>query len=99
MAELLGHLPLGGDDPVDGLHEVDWDPDGARLVSDGPRDGLADPPGGVGRELEALVRIELLDRSHQAEVPLLDEVGEGEAPVAVALGNRDDESQIRLDEL
>src|SRR4051794_15352422 len=44
-----------------------------------PGDRLADPPGGVGGELEALAPVELLDRVHQAEVALLDEVEQRQA--------------------
>jgi hypothetical protein len=42
--------------------------------------------------------VELLDRPDQAEVSLLDQVGEGEAEVPVVLRDRDDELQIVLDE-
>ena len=78
---------------------MDRDADGAGLVGDGPGDGLADPPGGVGRELEALRVVELLDGPHEAEVALLDQVEEGHAPADVALGDRDDEAEVGLGEL
>src|SRR5262249_22198142 len=55
-------------------------------------------PRRVGRELEALAPVELLDGVHQAEVALLDEVEEGQARCLVLLGDRDDEAQVRLDE-
>src|SRR4051794_6764147 len=61
-AELLEQLAGDADEPVDGLDHVDRDPDRPGLVRDGPRDRLADPPRGVGRELEALLEVELLDR-------------------------------------
>ena len=76
------------------LVDVDRDPDGARLVGDRAGDGLADPPGGVGRELEALAVVELLDRAHQADRALLDQVHERQALVAVALGDRDHEAEV-----
>ena len=98
-AELLQHLALHPQDLVDRLDHVDGDADGAGLVGDGPGDGLADPPRGVGRELEALGVVELLDRPHEAEVALLDEVEEEQAPAHVALGDRHDEAQVGLDEL
>ena len=63
-------------DPVHALDHVDRDADRAGLVGDGAGDGLADPPRGVGGELEALGVVELLDRPHQAEVALLDQVEE-----------------------
>src|SRR5438552_1572358 len=45
-------------DAVERLHHVHGDPDRPRVVRDGPRDRLADPPGGVGRELEAAAVLE-----------------------------------------
>ena len=62
-------------------------------------DRLADPPGRVGGELEALAVVELLGRAHQAERSLLDQVEEREPLVAVVLGDRDDQAQVRLDHL
>ena len=38
------------------------------------RHKVANPPGGVGGELEALAVVELLDRPHQPEVAFLDQV-------------------------
>ena len=60
---------------------------------------LADPPGRVRRELEAPAPVELLDGADEAERALLDQVEEGEAAAAVALGDRDDEPEVRLDHL
>jgi hypothetical protein len=62
-------------------------------------DRLADPPGRVGRELEALAVVELLGRSHEAQRALLDQVQERETLVAVVLGDRDDEAEVGLDHL
>ena len=62
----------------------------------------AGSPGGstrsIGRELEALAPVELVDGAEQPEVPLLHEVEELEPGRPVALGDRDDEAQVRLDE-
>ena len=85
--ELLMHLALDAQHLVHGLDHVHRDADGARLVGDRAGDGLADPPRGVRRELEALGVVELLDRTHQAEVALLDEVEEQHAATDVALGD------------
>ena len=85
--------------PVHALDHVHRDADGAGLVGDGAGDGLADPPRGVGRELEALRVVELLDRPHQAEVALLDQVEEQHPPPDVALGDRHDEAEVGLDQL
>ena len=97
-AELLGELALDPDDLVDRLDHVDGDADRPRLVGDGPGDRLADPPCRVRRELEPAAVIELLDGAHQAEIAFLDEIEEGHAPVAVALGDGHDEPEVRLGE-
>ena len=75
------------------------DADGACLIGDSARDGLANPPRGVGGELEALGVVELLDRADKAEVALLDEVEEEHAATNVALGDGDHQAQVGRDEL
>ena len=100
LATQLGHqLALGAADLVELLDDVDRDADRARLVGERAGDRLADPPGRVGRELEALAVVELLRRAHQPERPLLDQVEERQALVAVVLRDRDDEPQVGLDHL
>ena len=89
----------GADDLVDRLDHVHRDADGARLVGDRAGDRLADPPGGVGRELVAAPVLELVDRLHQADVALLDQVQELQAAVGVFLGDGDHQAQVRLDHL
>src|SRR4051794_36492923 len=98
-AELGDQLALGAADLVELLDDVDGDADRPRLVGQRASDGLADPPRRVGGELEALAVVELLRRAHEAERPLLDEVEEGQALVAVVLGDRDDQAQVGLDHL
>ena len=97
--ELGDELALGAADLVELLDDVDRDADRARLVGQRAGDRLADPPGRVGRELEALAVVELLGRADEPERALLDEVEERQALVAVVLGDRDDEAQVRLDHL
>src|SRR5205807_1439800 len=92
-------LSLRPHELVDGLHHVNGDADRPCLVGDGPGDGLADPPGGIGRELEALRVVELVDGPHEPEVPLLDQVQEQHSPVAVTLGDGDHKPKVGLDEL
>ena len=77
-AEVLDEGALDVGDLVEALDHVDGDADGPALVGDRAGDGLADPPGGVGRELVAAAVVELLHRADQAERPLLDEVEEGQ---------------------
>ena len=81
------------------LDHVGRHADGARLVGQGARDRLADPPGGVGRELVAPAVVELLDRADEAQVALLDEVEQRQPAAHVALGDRDHEAQVGLGEL
>ena len=96
-AELRPQLPVCAVDLLQALHDVDRHADRARLVGERTGDGLADPPRRVRRELEAAAPVELLDRADEAERPLLDEIEEGEALIAVVLRDRDDEPQVRLD--
>ena len=96
-AELAAQLPLGAHDLVQLLDDVHGHADRARLVGERAGDGLADPPRRIRRELEPLAVVELLGGAHEADRPLLDEIEERQALVAVALRDRDDEAQVRLD--
>src|SRR5688500_13295413 len=79
------------------LDDVHGHSDRARVVGHSTLHRLADPPRRVGRELEAAAPVELLDGAVEAERALLDEIQEGDAEAAVALGDRHDEAQVRLD--
>ena len=97
LATALGaQLPLRAKDPVELLDDVDGHPDRPALVRDRARDRLPDPPRRVRRELEALAVVELLGGADEPDRPLLDQVEERQALVPVALGDRDDESEVRL---
>ena len=72
------------------------DPDGPPLIGNGPGDGLPDPPRRVSGKLEAPIRLKLFRRFHQAQVPLLDQIQERQAPPGVPLGHRDHQPQICL---
>ena len=73
--------------------------DGACLIGHGAGDGLTDPPRGIGGELEALLPVELLDGSDEAQVAFLNQVEEEHATAGVALGQRHHESQVRLQQV
>ena len=79
------------------LMHVRRDADRPCLAGNRPLDGLANPPGGIGRELEALAVVELLDRSVEADDAVLDQIAERHTVAAVALGDMDDEAQIAVD--
>ena len=79
------------------LHDVRGQPDRARLVHDRALDRLPDPPRRVGREAEAALGIELLERVDQAEVAFLDQVRQRDAAVRVVPRDADDQPQVALD--
>src|SRR6266851_6074607 len=83
--ELLKEPARDTDELVDRLHHMDRDADRPRLIRDGPRDGLPDPPRRVGRELVPLAVVELLDRADETDVPFLDQVEEAHAAADVLL--------------
>ena len=95
LQEPLRHVPQ----LAHHVDHVDRDADRAGLIGDRPGDRLANPPGGVGGELEAAAVLVLVDRPHQAGVALLDQVQEAQAAVAVLLGDRDDQPQVAAGEL
>src|SRR5688500_10836053 len=95
-AQLLEQRAADADEPVDRLDHVDRDADRACLVGDGARDRLTDPPRRIRAELEALLVVELLDRSDEADVALLDEVQEAHAATDVLLGDADHQAQVGL---
>ncbi len=74
------------------------DADGAGLVGDGPGDGLADPPRGVGGELIPPSVVELLHRPNEPDVPLLGQIEERHPVRRVPLGDRDHQAKVRLDQ-
>src|SRR5207248_1782353 len=98
-ADLLHQVARGADQLVDRLDHVHRDADGAGLIGDGAGDGLPDPPGGVGGELVAALVLELVDRLHQADVALLDQVEELQPAVRVLLRDRHHQAQVGLDQL
>ena len=83
--------------PVPALVDVRRHPDRARLAGHRALDRLADPPGGVRRELEALAVVKLLDGPVEADNAVLDQVAERDATTAIALRDRDHEPEIRVD--
>jgi hypothetical protein len=80
------------------IARVDGQPDGAGGFGDAAVDGLADPPRRIRRKLETLAPLELVHSTQQPEIPLLDEVKECQSRRPIALGDRDDQAQVRLHE-
>ena len=90
----LQQLASGAGHLGDLLVDVHGEADGAGQLGQPAADGLTDPPHGVGRELEALGVVELLDSADQADVAFLDDVAERHAAVAELLGDRHDQPQV-----
>src|SRR5262249_49765877 len=70
----------------------------AARVRNAASDRLANPPRGVGGELEALSPVELFDRVHKTEIALLDQVQKRKTRRLILLRDRHDEAQVRLHE-
>ena len=87
------------DHPVDGLHHMNWNPDGSGLIGNGPGNGLPNPPGGVGGELVALGIVELVNRLQKAQIALLHQIQQLHAPAHIALGDGNHQTQICLGHL
>jgi len=97
--QLLPEQLGGADDPGEVGGPVERHPHGAALLGDRGKDGLPDPPDGVGDELHADIGIEFPRGGEQADVPLADEVGQRHPPVLVFLGDGDDEPEVALHQL
>src|SRR6188508_3446561 len=78
---------------------MDGKADGSTLLCQSTRDRLLDPPRRVRRELEAHRVVELLDRTDEPEVPLLDQVEKRHVRSRVVPRDRHDEPEVRLDQL
>ncbi len=72
--------------------------DGSGLVRQGSGHRLPNPPCRIGRQLEALLRIELLYTLDQAQISLLHKVQKAHAAAGIALGNGNHKSKICLNE-
>ena len=96
--QLLGEDAAAARDAAHLLGDVHGQTDRPALLGERARDGLANPPGRVGRELEAHLVVELLDGADQAEVALLDQVEERDAGLRVVPRDRHHEPEIALDQ-
>ncbi len=70
------------------------DADGAGLIGNRARDGLPDPPGGIGGEFVAAAILEFIHGLHQADIAFLDQVEELQAAIGVFLGDGDHQAKI-----
>src|SRR6476646_4647236 len=98
-AEFLHQLSRRADQLVDGLDHVHRNADGAGLVGDGARNGLADPPRGVRRKFVAAAVLEFVHGLHQADVAFLNQVEKLQAVVGIFFGDRDYKAQVGFNQL
>ena len=75
-AESRPEVPLGPVQLLQAFHDVHGHPNHPCLVGECPRNGLADPPGGVRGELVPPAPVELLDGADESECSFLDQVEE-----------------------
>ncbi len=94
--EFLRQLLLNVTQATQYVDHVNWNTNGARLISDGTRDRLANPPSGISRELKAAAEFILVYCTHKARVAFLDQVQEAQPTIAILLGDRDDQAQVAL---
>ena len=98
-AVILAEVAAEPVEPAHVLEHVGRHPDGPSLITGRPGDGLSDPPGGVGGELVAQPVLKPLDRSHQPQAPLLDQVGVQLAAGGVLRGDVDHQREVGLEEV
>ena len=85
--------------PLDGRQRADLmtgHANGAGVIGQGAGDALTNPPGRIGAELVAQAMLVLVHRPHQAAIAFLDQIGEGQAAAAIALGDRHHQTQVAL---
>ncbi len=98
-AQFLFQLARGAQELVHALVHVNGNADGAGLVGDGAGDGLANPPGGVGRKLVAAAVFEFVGGAHQADVAFLDQIQQVQAAVDVLLGDGNHQAKVGFDQI
>src|SRR5690606_11265567 len=86
-AHLLQHLPRDTVELVDRFDHVYRDANRARLVGDGARNRLANPPRGICREFVAATVFEFIDCFHQADIAFLNQIEELQAATGVFFCN------------
>ena len=72
--------------------------DRSGLIRNSACDGLANPPGRICAELEALRIIEFIDGLNKSQITFLDQIEKLHAASEVTLGNGNNETKVRLDQ-
>src|SRR5262245_7338804 len=84
---------------VERLDGMDRQTDRAPVVGNRASDRLPDPPRRIRRELEAAAELETVHRLHQPDVAFLDQIEQGESASEIPFRDRDDQTEVRLDQL
>jgi len=90
LLQLLGDL-IYLPNPVAQMH---GQPNDAALIGQSTRDGLADPPCGIGAKAMAAMIVELFDGLDQAQIALLNEIQEGHTLPQVTLGDAHHQARV-----
>ena len=75
-AKLLQVLTRNAVHLVDRLDHVNWNSDGASLIGNRARNGLANPPCGISGELITTAVFKLVHSLHQTDVAFLNQIKE-----------------------
>ncbi len=94
--KLLRKLFLRAPELVHDFNHVHRNTDGARLIGNRARDGLANPPDGVGGKFIAAAILKFFDAFHQTDVAFLNQIQKRLATIRVFFGDGNDEAQIGL---
>mmetsp|Transcript_3220 Transcript_3220/g.7944 ORF Transcript_3220/g.7944 Transcript_3220/m.7944 type:complete len:265 (-) Transcript_3220:980-1774(-) len=98
-AVLHHHLPFHFGHAADDLEEVYREADGARLVANGARHCLPDPPVRVRGKFVTALEVKLFGATDEPHAPLLDKVLKRHRLVGIALGDGHHQPQVCLDHL
>ena len=94
-----GQLAVSLQTGIDLPGHVYRQPDRSSLIDQGPFYILTNPPGGIGGEAEAALRVKFFHSPDQAEIAFLNDVQKGQPPVTVASRERHHQSQIAFNHL
>src|SRR4029077_2989286 len=93
----LHQLFLHPHELVDRLDHMHGNSDRARLVGNGARDGLANPPSRVSGKFVSSTVFKFLDRFHQPHIAFLDQIQKRKAAIGVFFCDGNNETKIGLD--
>src|SRR5579875_179251 len=93
-SQVLQQAAADANQAVNRLHHMHRDTNRARLVGDCTRNGLTNPPRRIRAELVTLRVVELLDRTNEADIALLDQIQQAHTTANILLRDADDKTQV-----